>query len=166
MRASPWIAGACAAAVAACGGTPTQHTRAFSAAGMRIHFRYPADFRRFSVSYGRGVKVVRMGIPRRPDLCPPVCRAYTVDSITVVLLPPLWAVTARKAKPALDRSLSQLLERPMAGTISTVRGGLMIVSYPWTLVPEPHLGATLRVTDIATGRQLYEIECGVLSFAI
>ncbi len=145
-------------AIAACGGTATQHTRVFSAAGMRIHFRYPADFRRFSVFSGRGLNVVTVGISHPNPLCPPVCRAFTEDWITVWFYPLSQAVTAREAKPALDRSLSQLFERPMSGTIGTVRG-LMIVSYPWTRVPRPNLDATSRFTDIVTGRQRYEIDC-------
>jgi hypothetical protein len=145
MRAWPWVAGACAVAIAACGGKAVQQTRVFSAAGMRIHFRYPADFRRRSVSFCHCANLARVGVS-------------ATDTITVIAFKLPRAITAREAKPTVDRSLSQLLERPMSGMIGTARG-LMTISYPWTGVPEPHLGASSRFTDILTGRQRYEIDC-------
>jgi hypothetical protein len=172
MRALRWPALALAASpllLAACGSSsqaslcnergksaPSAGAQQFSASGMAIHFKYPTSLQAVTLSsLRRSAGGVQNGSFAAVGIGP-------YDLLIVArypgLSPRVTASNVARVRPQFDALVSQTVGRKITGTTGSANG---LPAICWPRVPLSGLPATasVRIVDVFTGDDEYELQC-------
>ena len=128
----------------------------FSAAGMALHFDYPASFR--VIQLGPTKRVAgnnHRGTHAAVGLGP-------YDLLSISRFPglpiPVTAANISTLKVGFDRLMSRVFGRVMTGTLGTA-GGRPAIFWPRMPTPGLAVSASTETANVFVGSDEYEIEC-------
>jgi hypothetical protein len=138
------------------GGGSGLAVKTFSAAGIALHFTFPASLRTMQLAQSKRVA----GNAARATHAAVGTGNY--DLLIVTRFPrrpiPVTARNLHALKPQFDRAMSAALGQPIAAATGTV-GGLPALSYPPAAVEGLPVKATSRITEVFVGDDEYELNC-------